>query len=387
MNIVIPIIKKLLQEEKFEPIVIGLTTAVINLKKNDIKFYRLIDLLDWKDKKEAFIIGNKLAKRYHNFNSGLNKIDSVSYLGPSMYDLILRHGKQEAHSMFKENGRKSFMPIYIMKQILNKLQPDVIITTCGKRAEKAAVLASQRLDIKTIRIIDGFGNDFEDNGENYIAVLNDLVKDNLIDKGINQSKIHVTGQPAFESLFQVKNSQIKKLKNKLNLNDEKPVITWASQKIDGISEVLIELLEIFKEFPEKYLIVKLHPNENGVIHQKIIKNYNLKNVYLIKKENIHSLIQMSNVIITQYSTVGIEAILADKPLIVIDFLNESYDLPYLNIGAAKRANTKSELRYLLDSLLNQGKYLNELSKARKKFLMPKSPTDNIVKLIKNIDNY
>ena len=90
---------------------------------------------------------------------GLSKLEVLSYLGLSYNEAIEGIGEDKAYEDYKKIGRQSFLPINTIKKILDYENIDLLITTNSPRFEKASLFASKELNIKSIQIIDLFGDD------------------------------------------------------------------------------------------------------------------------------------------------------------------------------------------------------------------------------------
>lgn len=381
VNIVIPLIKELLQYGSVKPIIIGLTTATIRLKEHNITYYSLVDFLKGDSKKEAIQIGNEMAAEFHNPKAGIDEEETVSYLGASMYDLIKKYGQKEAQLLFKQQGRKAFLPTLIMEEVLKETEPDLIVTTSGQRAERAAVIAGKKFGIPTLRIMDLFGNTGSLPETDYVAVMNQFAKQCLIERGVDPSKVFVTGQPAFESLFTITKHQQQKFIDELNLKPGQKLVTWISQTLPEREEILEDILNTFKELQEYELIIKLHPSEDGVVHEQILKSYNLPNARIIKQANTQVLLSISDLVITQWSTCGLEAILLGKPLITMNFSKLPDKLPYASSGAATGVYAPGELKQKVGLILSQAQKGTE---QRREMLMSPTPVADTIGLIKKL---
>ncbi|HHT7189437.1 TPA: UDP-N-acetylglucosamine 2-epimerase [Bacillus cereus] len=384
VNIAIPIIKKLANSQGIEPVVIALTTAAITLKKHNISFFRLMDFFEDKEKEKIQLIGRSFLKEHHNFYAGLDELDTIAYMGTCYYDLLQKYGEEEAAKKFEINGRKSFFPTEVMKKIYSKIDPDLVITTSGQRTEGAAVFVAQHMNIPTLRIVDLFGNTGTLPQGDFIAVINEYAKQCLVKRGISEDKIFITGQPAFETLFTKTREDQQKLLEELNIQNKfSTLVTYASQKTPEDREVLIEILETFKKLKNHQLIIKLHPSEDGVMQKSLCSSYNLANVKIVRDADTQTLLSMSDIILTQFSTCGLEAILLDKRLITINFSNKPDVIPYAPMGAALGVYHGGDLLNALESIeLEDVK--RELKRGRQLFWMNNCPTQEIADLIQKI---
>jgi len=134
----------------------------------------------------------------------------------------------------------------------------------------------------------------------------------------------------------------------LHVEWDSPIIVWNPRFIH--QERLVELIS--KNLPAGYkLYVKSHPNDiggNTLSQLKTIKN--LPNVKLLNpSENSHDLIKNSRAVTVIAGTVGWEALLYGKPVIVF---GSTY---YKNIGSTYNVNNLSKINERIREALKNGK--------------------------------
>lgn len=381
VNVVIPIIKQLEQEKKYECIVLGLTTASKNLEDNNIKHLTIKDFAD----ERIMNIGTPLAKRFHSPESGISFEDTAAYYGFGMNDLIEKHGEKEACELFEKEGRNAFLPIESMKRIIAQVNADMVICTSSPRSEIAALIAAEKSNIPTIRIEQFLGD-----GEEAImlektkfCVMSQSIKDTLMQNGVDEKNIVITGQPAFDFLnLKNKNANAMNIKQRLGLDLNKKILMWATQKTKDEERILNILLDIQKKHPEHQLIIKLHPNENTGMFQRALERSNAD--AMIIKTDLHDLIIASDLVITEYSTVGLEAILLDKPLMTINLTGGPDIAPYAETKAALGVYDEKHIETSIKECLCNEELLASLGKGRANYNNDGKATERICAIIRKM---
>ena len=154
-NIIRAVYEKIKEETNAEITVLALTMAPTILNEANIPYVTISEMAKKLDKYDEIVrLGKPLAKIHHTNGMGIKFEDSVAYLGIGYYDLICKYGENEAYSIFEKDGRKSFLPVECMTEILRKQKPDVVIVTTSPRMEKATAVAASRLSIPVIKICD-----------------------------------------------------------------------------------------------------------------------------------------------------------------------------------------------------------------------------------------
>lgn len=380
-NAIVPLVNLVKQKNKYDYEILALTMARKIFERENIAYLNLSDFAD----DEVFTLGRKVINNLNDVNSDIPIEESIAYYGFGIRDLIEVYGENEAYKKFNNEGRKSFLPIKTMEQIIRKIEPDLLVTTSSPRMEQAAIIAAKSLGVKVLRIEQLFyAENLEIPKEVYFAVINNIVKDKLVSKGIEETFIHVTGQPAFDKLHKKEgiynNSTL--LKDKLNLNDNDKILLWISPGNKDQTDILEKIIEIEKKYSNIKVIIKLHPNEDGEIPKRLIKKRN-SNIIILNSD-LHSLIHLSNIVIIEFSSVGLEAILLDKDLIVINDKNIKGKIPYAQSGAAVEVFALSELEGMINKVLYNKNVRLNMRSGREKYGIDGKATLRVYQLINRI---
>lgn len=252
--------------------------------------------------------------------SNLN--ESILYLGVSMLELVTVHGADLAVQLYNEMGRTVFLPLMISKRILEFEKPDIVFATNSPRMEKSIVMSARDLNIKNFQINDLYGSEAVNIVSKNIIVMNDFVKKEI--ELIRKNNLFVLGQPALEASYNVVNKISKiSVKRKASVSPDKIVITFFTQqkvikdesgKILGsgsnerIINVYYDLFSRLKNHTLYDICIRTHPNQNPSEYNSLFKLAKHLNPILSSYESI----QISDIIIIQDSTIGIEALISKK---------------------------------------------------------------------------
>ncbi|MFA5294502.1 MAG: CDP-glycerol glycerophosphotransferase family protein [Methanoregulaceae archaeon] len=172
----------------------------------------------------------------------------------------------------------------------------------------------------------------------------------------------VTGQPRYDVLFKKedKNNMILNLKKQFNLTDKSRIILWTTQCHElSESENRLNLHCVFnalKQLDNCVLFVKQHPNE-GYKYRRLIKQY-MKNydfpIFLLQKKfSTNLLILCCDVMITKNSITGVEALIMEKPVIVLNLMGEPDSVDYVHEGVAKGVYQEGDLFAAIKEVLEK----------------------------------
>ena len=82
-----------------------------------------------------------------------------------------------------------------------------------------------------------------------------------------------------------------------------------------------------------HLVIKIHPIENLEDYRKILASREIR-VTLKKEIDLFDIINISDVIISSYSTTVLEACVLGKPVIILNIFGDPEYLPYVELGLA-----------------------------------------------------
>lgn len=173
---------------------------------------------------------------------------------------------------------------------------------------------------------------FQRRNKLYLAA-GELEKGFLRRHGVPFEQIAVAGQGRYDHLAHfIKEHTPVNSRRQLNLPLDKEIYVFYAPT--GILRGAISfreqfivaeaLIRFFKNHTKAVLIIKLHPSDNSGIIERLAKQYRSSNIFLIDKHALpYHCINAADIVVTKFSTVGVEAMLLDKPLISIVLDKES----------------------------------------------------------------
>jgi CDP-glycerol glycerophosphotransferase (TagB/SpsB family) len=303
--------------------IIGLTTAAAVLLKEGLTPHKITQFVDSHDP-IVREFGSQLLVEHHTEGKGISKEESIAYLGNGFKELVEEYGELGAYNKYKDYGLNAFLPKKVCKKIINFFEPDLVFATDSPRMERAALNAAYEMGIKSVCAIVIFphiGMHYlkrRDNGD-VVLVLNCKIKDQLVKAGRNPDQIYVTGNPGFDNLY-IKNvkGQRKKLRDKYGIPEDEKVVLWAEQPEPSNPAlpraVRHQISRFCENRPGFKAMVRLHPASSDEANEKVLPSVLLSP----SRQTILDALLISDIVVTLTSTVGYEALLLNKPLIVID---------------------------------------------------------------------
>jgi len=326
--------------------------------------------------------------------------------GPLLYD---------AFNDIVDNFDKILSEIEGTYSLYKKYKPDLVNLRASVSAQthfSILSLVARECNIPSLELQHGLeylgpGSCSRKHVAEYIAVYGPLIKRELISMGYNPDKIKEIGSPRFDNYYLLSSKTIEDHtedhnREKINIlciaPDLLPFEIYDSYSAEDYFKAIKEAI---KDIPNKnlHLTFKLRPVSVGEdIMSFIIKNIFSDISYTINHyENIVDLCLSSDIIISGFSTVILEALQFAKP-IIIPALNpidkqmvSSHFSPYEKAGALFIVFNIEVFNKILLDLVNSSERRREASKLARKymnenFMFDGKSSERYIKLIIDICN-
>ena len=298
-----------------------------------------------------------------------------------------------------------------VSKILEKEHPDLLLSGTSNQNKKQrevieqnAVLAAKMKGIPTLAVLDFWGNywqRFSDifTGEKFkflpdkIAIIDEFARKEMTEEGFEEEKLIITGNPHFEYISK-KIDNSKKQKSRINLPLRELVFLYAGNAfkdnkketgywdLDNISLIV----EVLKESSVKNvsLIIKPHPRlpkENIEEIRKYTEKFKKDQVSLIENINTYELISISDLVIVAFSTIGLEAVFSNKPVISIQpGLKEKDPSIISKKGIIPAGYNKEDCKLIVKKALDEN-YRKKIVLRSQSFKKERNSTEKIKKLV------
>lgn len=317
------------------------------------------------DKKQVLKIKNFILK--NNLDFGFNW-DENSLLYYSLG--ALEYVKKNSFSKIKKFhwNRHLFLQTQVMVDFLNSnRQFCLVISTTSPRFERAAVLASKKLNIDSIQIDDMFVNNEAVFLAKKVIVSSKHEKNKLHKRGHNVNDIFALGNPIFEHFNNLKfDPKTKKsiyfCPNKDRLYDDFGNECFKGNDYENHYKEFTSLSKFMNNNPDYSLIVRPHPNDSPEDYLHFLSICNFK-IITSKEENLKDAMFNSALWITQASTTGIQASLAGIPVITYCFRqSDSHSVPRMTEPPFHHYNSLESLDQGFNSMLVSDYFDNKVNK-------------------------
>ncbi|PLW78139.1 hypothetical protein [Cohaesibacter celericrescens] len=360
MRMIIPVAKQL-QARGHKVCIFAFTTAVSMVQSSGLPWFSYMALpqAQLPEVKEK---GQELASGFPD-GGPMSKAHSSAYLGCNYRDLVLQNGSAKAAEIYQQDGRFAFNPIHLMEEVLDYIQPKVVVTTSSPRSEKALIKAAGNKTINSLCMLDLFGMQEvawlkEAGFGNELCVLNEGVKQFVAESGRPSDEIIITGNPAFDRLQNEDTIQAGRLlrEKKGWGKNGKIVVLYASCAEPAVHpftgepgledlprKIEAHLVDLVTKDDKYELIIRRHPNEPqdvktyGSIHQSTMK------------DDIDNLMHAVDLVVVTRSTVAVQAALAGRPVLSVE-CSSLQDSPFGKLGFSTAVFSIEKIEKTLNAL-------------------------------------
>ena len=265
-----------------------------------------------------------------------------------------------------------YKPQYLLKRLGDKLR------AIGDKSK------TQNDNVKP-RALYGIGNCTK------IAVFGEFTKKMLVERGTDSSRVVVVGNPDYDR-FADKYSARTNIRKIFGIPENKKIVLLATSDLAGARLWTYEDMEYFvksvvsevcnMEDDGVQLIIKIHPREIKSDYDRYLTTAQRTKVIVTKDTNIYDLIDASGAVLTDISSVALDAIAMGKPVGIVNLTGRPYPcIPYpeeyMRKGVALEMRKKEEIRRVVKRLLGDAQrpdgrgfsaLLKDMKKSRENFL-------------------
>jgi len=191
----------------------------------------------------------------------------------------------------------------------------------------------------------------------------------LLNFGINKERIEITGNPKYDYIKKIDTEKSKKiLAEKNNINSNLSMILIAMSRWHDEDEIWISDFIKFANKNNFEIIIKIHPRYKKQLDENqykvdFIKNKCKDEKFLLTYDvDLNLLISSSDVIISDYSNVGVEGVLLGKAVINVNFTNEDFTNAqnYHKLGSVLYTENYDQLKNIVKEIILEKKHVKEL---------------------------
>ncbi len=313
---------------------------------------------------------------------------------PEFYKLFL-YKDVDTYPIFKNVFEKFFgynllnalLQIELIKHAIDNENADLILTNCDHCTfGRSTVIAGKERGVPTLSSqmasITPYSREYmytknEINTipmPDTIAVTGQYYQNLLTKKSFyHAKKVVVTGQPRYDPLNKLEGYSKKEFCDKNNISYYKKIILVTTFPV-GLEQLsynraifVSTLLKNITNLSSVEIIIKPHPREDGNYYSRFLRR-GVSFRLLSKRDDTYEALYACDVLITFSSTTGLEAMIMDKPVVVINLTGEPEGIPYVKSGAAIGVHKEEDLVPAIKGTLYNKEVRKKLAEARKKFV-------------------
>lgn len=249
---------------------------------------------------------------------------------------------------------------------IDTIKPDLFIAIEVNLILRNAIRYCRQIHIHNLVIQHGTPNrlsvqafaPFE--GDRFLA-WGEFTREFLVRHHVDPAKIVITGGMPFDRTLSLAPDR-KIIAGELGIDPEKKWILFTTQGVgagscpseEEIRAGVVEVAKGIKRYPECIVLYQVHPGQAVDQVREMIKPAENPDACVIKYRDTEELIACSDAMITFFSTTAIDAVLLNKPLLLINLTDDKDFYPFAGMGAAFAAYTKEDIPLQLDRLINEG---------------------------------
>lgn len=338
LGTLLPVIRSVQANAGYRPIVVtGDATAAARLAEERIPFLSLYEFPG--DVVRHAWMARTALREFHRIATSQGHDPSRSFLG-----------EMKQLGIFEVLSWRVMFLQQIIDATEDLLRGSVkgIVTASGVHPIGKTVLTlANRVGVPTVLLQDGFYGEGPDAltigflpiSAQTVCVWGPGFEKILLRYGVGPNRIRITGQPRFDRIVALTGYDSRsEICNVLAIPDKAPLLVFASQNIFRREEQHRALLQSFADvlasIPEARLVVKLHPAEHPFLWNRAQAALGLQRLRIVKDIDLYRLLAASDVVMTVFSTVALEALLLGKPLVILTHLERSSEMRFVEFGAA-----------------------------------------------------
>ncbi|MBW3655849.1 MAG: UDP-glycosyltransferase [Gemmatimonadetes bacterium] len=363
---VLPVARRVRELGLARPLVLALTTAQEPSRAAGLDTVGFADFADPADGADAAALAYGAQLAAHLPGAAANLRESAAYLGLNYADLVAQGGPDAAQQAYREFGRQCFRPMPTLRRILKRVRPALVVATNSPRAEQAAVEAARELGIPAVCLVDLFAVDEKrwigrPGYADRVCVLNEAVRQSLIDQGRRPDEVVVTGNPAFDGLLDAAHRLAGAEVRRALVPDGRKLVLYApspeparhpGRAQDGNPrfphQVLQALLDWAAQRPRVRLALRPHPSQRSEFTLAESEHA----VMAGQEWPLEPLLHASDAVCITVSTVGLQSWLIGKPVVQVHGSMFDDGAPFSRMGLAL-GTALPDVAAALDTALDQ----------------------------------
>lgn len=289
-------------------------------------------------------------------------------------------GLKELLNYFINQSLKTISIIIMIEYILTKFKIRTTVALAdGEILENASLQVSKKHNLVNFSMLpvivpphailaDWFHAD-------KIFVAGKNAVDSLTRLGYDENKLIITGNPLYDYTKKINSRESKfKLEKEFKIDSSKKLVVIGTGEYHKDDEIWMTKFIKFCNKNDWEIIFKIHPkwkrSDDGLNVAKIESECQKQKFLISYDMDLMTLLSAADLVITDYSNIGLEAICLEKLLITVNFEKENLDniIKYHEYGASLYFENYEELEKSIIEIFNSELHQSSLKLGRQRFI-------------------
>jgi hypothetical protein len=362
---------------------------VIELLKNNATSYKIFT----SDLASSSILSNEKIQFMNLFTdvkileNEIEKFNFWNEINLKIREIVTKNkliiGMDELLDYFLKQTRRTVSIFLIFDIIINTYKIKSIIAMAdGEMLENIAVEYAKKIDVQSFSFVPGYNTPVPYLSEwfkvNSMFVTGLDSYDTMIKLNYSEKKLKLSGDPKYDFFKSIKSDDSKNVITKqFQLDIKKPLIVLAMSRWWNDDEIWISNFIKYCNKNNFQIIIKLHPVYKIDLREfsdrkirKISENCSNNQYTILYDADLFKLLSAADVVITDFSNIGIDTILLERPLLTVNFSNENFEniMQYDKYDSSINIQIYLDLEKIVKEILIEQKHLEKLSIGRKKII-------------------
>jgi len=198
----------------------------------------------------------------------------------------------------------------------------------------------------------------------HLVVFGEVHRQELVQHhGLQEDQVSVCGAPNLDQRPQQTGLVHPMLSKRLGIRPDEPwILVATSGPGHRISHrhhqfVIQHLMRLSAALPDVPVVIKLHRKDRLAFYQEGLKNCGLTKLFVIAHDvygfpqDIYDWLQGCRLVLTGASTVAMESMLMDVPVVTMDFCDEIHHVDFIDVGATTHVTTPESMEHAVRAIL------------------------------------
>lgn len=266
-----------------------------------------------------------------------------------------------------------------LREVLSDGKIDALVTVPGRMiSSRAATIDAQMLGIPTLDLQAFFISPHPRYHPSIADIYAGITEDQLdVYRAKNpprsQELRRIGSLMIGEQLSRVRDMSVQEAREQCGIPADRPMIVFGAQHGQGAEgeEIIRMIVRAATTVDDSLLVVKLHPrtSSEGVASIQALVDKEARGEVRVQREgDIYALMRAADLVVTQFSNVGLEAAMMGRPVISVNLTGQDYVVDLARLGVAVRATNEDDLKTKVHALLKDEEARSVLDESRKVYL-------------------